>query len=47
MKAFIFDPLWDELTTSELLAGLNDAGIETVVTRTIAPLSNCKELFEG
>lgn len=47
MKAFIFDPLWNDLVTNEILAKLNDSGLEFVVTREIAPLSACKELFEG
>lgn len=47
MKAFIFDPLWDELITSELLGKLKDAGLELIITKTIATLSDCKELFEG
>lgn len=47
MKAFIFDPLWSELVTDELLAKIKDSGLEVVVTKEIAPLSDCKELFEG
>ncbi len=47
MKAFIFDPLWEELVTNELLDTLASADVELVVTKEIAPLSNCKELFEG
>ena len=47
MKAFIFDPLWDDLVTDELLNQLKDGGIEPVVKREIAPLSETKELFEG
>lgn len=47
MKAFIFDPLWDELITNELKNQLVSSGIQTVVTKEIAPLSDCKELFEG
>lgn len=47
MKAFIFDPLWDELITGELLAKIKDSGLEIVVKKDIAPLSECKELFEG
>lgn len=47
MKAFIFDPLWDELITEELLNKLNAAGIEIIVTKEVAPLSDCKALFEG
>jgi lactate dehydrogenase-like 2-hydroxyacid dehydrogenase len=47
MKAFIFDPLWDELVTDELLSKLKDANLDLVITKEIAPLSECKELFEG
>ena len=47
MKAFIFDPLWDELVTAELLTKIKDSGLEVVVKREIAPLRECKELFEG
>lgn len=47
MKAFIFDPLWDELVTPELSDQLQEAGVEIVVNKAIAPLSDCKELFEG
>ncbi len=47
MKAFIFDPLWDDLITDELLSKLKGSSLDLVVTKEIAPLSNCKELFEG
>lgn len=47
MKAFIFDPLWDDLKTPDLLDKLNEAKIDIVVTKEIAPLSDCAELFEG
>lgn len=47
MKAFIFDPLWDELVTDELLDKLKARGIEPIVIKEIAPLSNCSSLFEG
>ncbi len=47
MKAFIFDPLWDELATDELLKKLESGNLELVVTKDIAPLTDCKELFEG
>lgn len=47
MKAFVFDPLWDELITSELKAKLNESGLEIVVTKELAPLSQCKALFDG
>lgn len=47
MKAFIFDPLWDELVTPELTDQLKSNNIELVVTKDIAPLSECSALFEG
>lgn len=47
MKAFIFDPLWDELVTDELIGKLKASGIEPIVTKEIAPLSDCAALFEG
>jgi glycerate dehydrogenase len=47
MKAFIFDPLWDELITDELLGKLEDSGVEAIVTKEIASLSECAALFEG
>lgn len=47
MKAFIFDPLWTELVTDELTSNLAQAGIEIILVSEIAPLSDCKALFEG
>src|SRR3989339_384129 len=47
MKAFIFDPLWDELITEELLNRLEKSGLELIITKEIAPLSENKALFEG
>jgi phosphoglycerate dehydrogenase-like enzyme len=47
MKAFIFDPLWDDLVTAELLQNLKEANVDIVVTKKIAPLNDCKELFQG
>lgn len=47
MRAFIFDPLWDDLITDDLLNKLKTSGVELVVTKEIAPISNCTELFEG
>ena len=47
MKAFIFDPLWDDLVTPDLLEALKQANLDIVVTKAIAPLSDCKELYEG
>lgn len=47
MKAYIFDPLWDELITEDLLSKLKASDIEPIITREIAPLSECAALFEG
>ena len=47
MKAFIFDPLWYELITDEITEKLNKSGLEVIVKDDLAPLSECKELFEG
>lgn len=47
MKAFIFDPLWDELITPKLKGALDAAGLECIVKKEIAPLSDCAELFVG
>ncbi len=47
MRAFVFDPLWDELATDELLQRLDKAGIELSVKKKVELLSSCRELFEG
>ena len=47
MKAFIFDPLWDNLITDELSNQLKNSGLELVITKNIAPLSDNKALYEG
>lgn len=47
MKAFIFDPLWDELITDDLISKLKSSGLELVVTSEITRLTDKKELFEG
>lgn len=47
MKAFIFDPIWSQLVTDELLAKLESAKIEIVVTEKVAPLAQCTPLFNG
>lgn len=47
MKAFIFDPLWNELVSEDLLAKLKDSDIELIVTTKIAPLIHSAALFEG
>ncbi len=45
MKAFIFDPLWDDLVTPDLLESLKQTNVDIVVTKAIAPLSDCTELL--
>ena len=47
MKVFIFDPLWNDLITEDLLGKLRDSDIELIVTTKIAPLIDNAELFEG
>lgn len=47
MKAFVFDPLWDELITDELQNQLSKNGVDIVVTKEIAPLTKSKALHEG
>lgn len=47
MKAFIFDPLWDELLTDEISAKLKDSDLELIITKELAPLSDNEALFEG
>ncbi len=47
MKAFIFDPLWNQLITDDLKKQLSGCGLEVIVTSEISPLSDCKELFSG
>lgn len=47
MKAFIFDPLWDDLITKDQQKRLANAGIETIVIKDIAPLKECAALLEG
>lgn len=47
MKAFIFDPLWDDLITDELHSQLEASGLEIVITKEMAPLSENKALFDG
>jgi len=47
MQAFIFDPLWDKLVTEDLKNRLKNAGIETIITKEIAPLTDCRALYEG
>lgn len=47
MKAFIFDPLWNELVTNDLLSKLQANNVEPVVTKEIAAISDCAALFEG
>ena len=47
MKAFIFDPLWNDLVTEALTKKLHDSGLETILVTDIAPLSECAALFAG
>lgn len=47
MKAFIFDPLWDDLITDELLKKLNDSNLELIIETKVRPLSDTAALFEG
>jgi phosphoglycerate dehydrogenase-like enzyme len=47
MKAFIFDPLWDDLITNELEEKLSSNGVEILIIKEIKPLSECLDLFEG
>lgn len=47
MKAFIFDPLWDDLITDELKRKLTRSDLELVITKEIAPLAQNAALFEG
>jgi len=47
MKAFIFDPLWDDLISEDLLCKLRDSNIELIVTTKIAPIIDSAALFEG
>ena len=47
MKAFIFDPLWNDLISEDLLGKLRDCNIELIVTTKIAPIIDNAALFEG
>lgn len=47
MKAFIFEPLWEELITPELVADLETAGIDYEVIKEAAPIASYSPLFEG
>jgi phosphoglycerate dehydrogenase-like enzyme len=47
MKAFILDPLWDTLADEDIKKKLDDAGIEVIVKKEIAPISKFTALFEG
>jgi glycerate dehydrogenase len=47
MKAFVFDPLWDELITTDLQKKLDESGLEVIVTKEVAPLADTAALFEG
>lgn len=47
MKAFILDPLWDTLADDGIKKKLDDAGVEVIVKKQIAPISEFMALFEG
>ena len=47
MKAFVFDPLWQQLVSSVHKEKLNNAGIELSVTTEIKELKANKDLFSG
>lgn len=47
MKAFIFDPLWDDIAEDYHLTSIDNSGIQKNIIKEVAPLSDCKELFEG
>lgn len=47
MKAFVFDPLWNELVDDTMRGKLSGAGVEIVLTTDIKPLAETKEIFEG
>lgn len=46
IKAYVFDPLWNQLVTPEIQHTLEAANIRTVIIEKIAPLSDCRELFQ-
>ena len=47
MKAFIFDPLWEQLITPELESALSESGLQLIITKELAPIVASKALFEG
>ena len=47
MKAFVFDPLWQGLLTTEHKTVLASAGVDVILTEEQAPLSENKALFDG
>jgi len=47
MKAFIFDPLWNDLITNDLKSKLDASGLEVIIATDVAPLMDHKELYEG
>ena len=47
MKAFIFDPLWDELITDGLLDKLKEADVELVIKKEIAPLASVRNYLKA
>jgi len=46
MKAFIFDPLWNELINDNLINQIEKSGIELIVTTNIASLADCTALYK-
>ncbi len=46
MKAFIFDPLWDELVTDGLSAKLKDSGLDLVVIKRLLRLVSAKNYLK-
>lgn len=47
MKAFIFDPLWDDLVTKDLNEQIAKSGLETVIVKDVEPISDNQLLFSG
>ena len=47
MKAFVFDPLWNDLVDNDMKAKLDAAGVEVIVETNVQPLTETRALFEG
>jgi len=47
MKAFVFDPLWNDLVDDALITKLQQANIEVILETQVKPLSETPALFEG